>query len=304
MNAPFAVLVNKPGALKKLLTEQLRPVLERRAVRFAVVGTLLILASLLSLIPDPWGVHVIDASWMFMIAVSVASIAAGLRDGLVVALIASLLDALYLSTSSHGLDMTIFASVAAAGFALYGIIAILLGAFAEAHHSVQSHLRELATIDPLTKVANLARFKHELEFLEASDSGFTVMVVDVDDLKFLNDHYGHPVGSAAIQKVANVLRRVMRATDCVARYGGDEFVVILKEADRTGAQIAVNRVRVMLEEEIIPAAPEVKLSVSVGMAVHGEDGDDADALLAAADQEMYLDKRMRKEKRTPTESVA
>jgi diguanylate cyclase (GGDEF)-like protein len=294
MAARPLALVNKPGALKRLLTEQLRPILERRSIRYAVVGSLLIMASLLSLIPDPWGVHVIDAGWMFMVAVSVSAIAAGLRDGLMVAITASLLDALYMSTSSHGLDMTIFASVSASRFALYGITAILLGAFAEAHHSVQSHLRELASIDPLTKVANLARFKHEIAFLEATDSHFTVIVVDVDNLKFINDKYGHPVGSLAIQKVANALRRVVRASDCVARYGGDEFVVILKEADRAGAQIAVNRLRVMLQEETLPSAPEMQLSVSVGTAVHGEDGDNADELLEAADQEMYLDKRTRK----------
>lgn len=293
-NPSLAGPARTSGAVNRLLTEQLRPVLERRTVRYAVAGTLLIVASLLSLIPDPWGFHVMDASWMFMVAVAISSIAGGLKEGVVIALVASSLEALYASTTADGIDMTLIMSNASASFALYGITALVLGAFAEAHHSVQSHLRELASIDPLTKVANLARFKHELTFLEAAGSRFTVLVVDVDNLKFINDKFGHPVGSAAIQSVANVLRRVVRASDCVARYGGDEFVLILKEADRAGAQIAVNRIREMLRAETLRGAPGFQLSVSVGTAVHGEDGEDADELLAAADQEMYADKRGRK----------
>jgi diguanylate cyclase (GGDEF)-like protein len=179
-------------------------------------------------------------------------------------------------------------------FALLGIVAAVLGAFAEAHYSVQSSLLQLATTDPLTKVSNIERFYHELSILQATGSRYVVMILDLDELKSLNDRHGHQAGSTAIQAVANVLRSVVRGTDTIARYGGDEFVVILRGADRVGAQIVTNRVRTMLAEEKLAQAPDAVLTVSIGVAVAGEDGTTSDDLLSVADQAMYEDKRSRK----------
>jgi diguanylate cyclase (GGDEF)-like protein len=80
----------------------------------------------------------------------------------------------------------------------------------------------------------------------------------------------------------------------VARFGGDEFVVILTDADRAGAQIVVNRMREMLAEEAVPGTPEVTIDVSVGVALYGEDGTTSEELLGAADRAMYADKRAHK----------
>lgn len=291
MSTPAAPLMEVSGprrALRNLLTEQLRVLLEHRSIRLIAVGTMLVVASLFALVEVPIGV---DTGWLFILPVAVTAIAAGLREGLLVAFISSVLFTLYSSVSHDTIDPNVLASVLAARFALYGITAAVLGAFAEAHYSVQSHLRQLATIDPLTKVSNVARFYHEASLLEAAEERYAVLLVDLDGLKKLNDEHGHQVGSAAIQTVANVLKRVVRASDCVARYGGDEFVVILKEADRVGAQIVINRLRIMLIEDAIPGGPDVELSVSIGVAIAGEDGQTAEELLKAADEAMYADKR-------------
>lgn len=282
-------------ALGTLVTEQLRVLLERRAVRFAVVGTLIALASLYSLLPEPVGASQgIPRSWVFIIPVAVAAAASGLKEGLFTALIAAAFTALSAIDKASDFNQVFLLEAFATPFALYGIIAAVLGAFAEAHYSVQDHLRLLATLDPLTKVSNVERFHHEVRLLDAAGVSYAVLITDLDNLKALNDKYGHQTGSAAIQTMANVLRRVVRTSDLVARYGGDEFVVVLREADRVGAQIVMNRVTSMLEEERLPTAPDVRISVSMGVALSGEDGNTPEELVKAADEAMYEHKRARK----------
>lgn len=294
MPAPLTTSIDPAPArrvLSSFITEQVRVLLEERSLRLGVVGCLLVLASLFTLVPTPMGV---DAGWMFIVPVAIASTAAGLKEGLFTAFIASMLVALYTTAASGDYEPAVIASVVLARFALYGLTSAFLGAFAEAHYSVQSGLRQLATTDPLTKLPNVARFYEEMGLLEEHPSDFAVMVVDMDDLKTLNDRYGHQTGSLAIQSVANCLRQVVRGSDCVARFGGDEFVVVLKHADRAGAQIVINRLHEMLAAQELPSAPGVVLGVSVGVALAGEDGTTSEELLAAADAAMYAEKRTHK----------
>lgn len=276
---------------RHLVTDQLRTLLEHRSTRFAVVGALLVAASLSTLIPTPEGV---DLAWMFLVPVAISAIGGGLREGSLVAVIAALIAGLYATAAIGKIDATVIANVTTGRLVLYGITAGVLGSFADAHQAVQAHLRQLASLDPLTRVSNVVRFYEELGLMESSDIGFAVALVDLDDLKVVNDRHGHQTGSAAIQVVANALRRVIRTSDCVARFGGDEFVLILKDADRGGAQVVVNRLRQLLAAEGLPGAQEEALSVSVGIAIFGEDGTTSEELLEAADNAMYADKRARK----------
>jgi diguanylate cyclase (GGDEF)-like protein len=266
--------------------------LEQRAVRIGVIGICLAGASAFTYLPssDPG-----TAEWLFIVPVAVAAIAAGLREGLITAFVAAVMAGIFAVDQIETIDVsTILLAVFSARVALFGIIAVVLGAFAEAHYSVQDHLRQLALLDPLTKVSNVERFHHEIRMLDAAAIPYAVMITDLDNLKGLNDRFGHQAGSAAIQSTANVLRRVVRTTDLVARFGGDEFVVILREADRVGAQIVMNRVRKMLAEEVLPTAPGEILKVSMGVAIAGEDGSSPDELIRNADDAMYLEKRSRK----------
>jgi diguanylate cyclase (GGDEF)-like protein len=294
MNSPAVTAVEGASArraFKTLITEQVRPLLEQRVLRLSVIGALLVVASAFSLVPAP---SEVDSGWLFIVPVAIAAIAAGLKEGLWVALISSALFSFFAVISDGTIDESLVLPIFMARFALYGVTAAVLGSFAEAHYSVQSSLRALASTDPLTKVSNVTLFYEELGLLESRGSEFAVLVVDVDDLKGLNDRYGHQAGSAAIQSVARTLRRVVRGSDCVARFGGDEFVVILTDADRAGAQIVVNRMREMLAAETVPGTPGVTIKVSVGVALYGEDGTTSEELLGAADRAMYVDKRAHK----------
>ncbi|MGH2820203.1 MAG: GGDEF domain-containing protein [Actinomycetota bacterium] len=286
---PTIDLADPRPDVRAFLTEQLRLVLEQRSVRFSVVALMLATASGLALVPTPLGV---DTGWMFIVPVAISAIAGGLAEGVVIAFLSSVLCAV--AAGVTGADPAVLTTILVARFALYGITSLGLGAFAEAHQSVASNLRALATRDPLTNVANVASFYEELGLLKTQTSSFAVLLVDVDDLKTLNDRYGHAVGSAAIRLVANTLRSVVRGSDHVARYGGDEFVVLLRQADRAGAQIVANRTREMLAVESLPGAPGVGVDVSIGVALYGKDGTTSDALLEAADAAMYADKRAHK----------
>ena len=284
------------SALGTLITQQVRVLLERRTIRIAVVGLLLAAASGYGYLPTTEDTS--SGQWLFIIPVALASIAAGLREGLITAVVASIMAGLFAAdATAHWTFDTVVSLIVAERVALFGITAAVLGTFAEAHYSVQDHLRQLALLDPLTKVSNVERFHHEIRMLDAAAIPYAVLVTDLDNLKAVNDAYGHQAGSAAIQTMANVLRRVVRTTDLVARYGGDEFVVILREADRVGAQIVMNRVRKILSEEKLAVAPEAQLNVSMGVALSGEDGASPEELLRSADEAMYSDKRARKNSR-------
>lgn len=296
---PVATPSGTRRAFRSLLTERLRVILEERPVRIGVISAMLVLASLVNLMPGPGGV---DSAWLFIVPVSISAIAGGLSEGLLVAFGASLLCSVYAGAETPGFSSSVALGAFSARFALYGITSMVVGAFAEAHYSVQSRLRELATLDPLTKVFNVAGFYKEMGILENSPTDFAVMLLDLDNLKRINDTHGHQTGTEAIQLVANVLRRVVRTSDCLARYGGDEFVIILREANMAGSQIVANRIREMLTDEHPATAPGLQLSVSIGVSLYGEDGKSAEELLEAADMRMYRDKQTRKLARKRTES--
>lgn len=276
---------------RRVVTGQLRLVLEEGTIRVATVSVLLVCSSLMTLVPVPAG---IDQGWMFIVPVAVSAIGSGLREGLLVALGASLLCALYAIAPTGGADPALFAGVLSARFALLGLLAAVLGAFAEANRSVHADLRQLALMDPLTNVSNVTSFYVYVTELVRRKSPFALVMVDLDDLKVINDRFGHRCGSTAIRSVADALSASVRGNDCVARLGGDEFVVALQAADEHGARVVVERVRELLEELDLPDAPGAKVSVSAGISVQSDGVRTVEELLEAADAAMYRDKRARK----------
>jgi diguanylate cyclase (GGDEF)-like protein len=148
-------------------------------------------------------------------------------------------------------------------------------------------VRSMAVSDPLTGLANYRRLlsvlEAELDRSRRTQRAFSVVLLDMDGLKAINDHFGHLTGSRALVRLGKILRSHSRAIDTAARYGGDEFALVLPEAGRDIAARVVGRVRERLAAEAEPPA----LSVSAGVAAFPEDGDTPEKLLAAADRALY-----------------
>jgi diguanylate cyclase (GGDEF)-like protein len=159
-----------------------------------------------------------------------------------------------------------------------------------------ARLERLAVTDGLTGVFNHRRFQEAMqsELLRADRHRrpVSVLMVDVDFFKKVNDALGHPAGDELLRRLAQVLGADLRQTDLIARYGGEEFAVILPETTKTEAMQVAERMRVAVEERINEGSPwPTRVTVSIGVATYPEDGKDGEQVLVAADQAMYVAKR-------------
>jgi len=154
----------------------------------------------------------------------------------------------------------------------------------------EEHARLLAVRDPLTGLANyrllVERVGEEIRRYGRTGKPFAVLLLDLDELKKINDQHGHVVGSLAICRVAEVLHLSCRETDTAARYGGDEFALVLTESTAESATVVAQRVAERLSQD----AEEPHISVSIGVAEFPRDGTTIEQLLSAADQALYFDK--------------
>jgi diguanylate cyclase (GGDEF)-like protein len=154
-------------------------------------------------------------------------------------------------------------------------------------------VRQLATSDSLTGLANYRRLldvlESETERTNRNGRPFAVLLLDVDGLKKINDTYGHLVGTRALCRVADILRIHCRAIDTAARYGGDEFALVLPETQETDARRVAHRIR-----EVMAADPEKPpISASIGFSIYRGDGERIEKLLSQADEKLYLEKSRR-----------
>jgi two-component system, cell cycle response regulator len=164
-------------------------------------------------------------------------------------------------------------------------------------HRHRSRLAELARTDPLTGLANyralMERASEELSRARRYAHPLSAVMIDVDNLKEVNDRHGHDAGNRALLNLTRILRVTLRQTDFAARYGGDEFVVLLPHHTPAEAAVVVERIRRILagaqlttsSGEIIP----ITLTVSAGIAGHdpSEPRHDCEALLKLADAALY-----------------
>jgi diguanylate cyclase (GGDEF)-like protein len=157
----------------------------------------------------------------------------------------------------------------------------------------------MALQDHLTGLANRVVFERELERACArarrTGTWVTLLFVDLDGFKEVNDSLGHAAGDELLRQVARRLQARLRETDIVARFGGDEFTVIAADhAGPEGFQRVVDRIERLFEEPFTVADRPVMLGASIGVALHPRDALDAEQLLAQADGAMYLAKRARR----------
>jgi diguanylate cyclase (GGDEF)-like protein len=156
----------------------------------------------------------------------------------------------------------------------------------------------LATTDELTQLPNRRMFGEQLELALArarrGDLAVVVLCFDLDRFKDVNDTLGHAYGDRALVEVAARLRAAARATDVVARVGGDEFLIMLADLDvREAPELAdmvIHRIRTLLSDPFPVDAVEIRVDASIGLATYPTDSRHADGLLAAADAAMYAGK--------------
>ena len=156
-------------------------------------------------------------------------------------------------------------------------------------------LQHLATHDPLTGLPNryllIDRLTQTLAHAERSRSIFAVCFLDVDDFKSINDAHGHEFGDLVLRSLGETLVSTVRASDTVARIGGDEFVIILETlGGRQDAKLVADKILRSVAEPFTLERHEVKMTVSIGISFHPDNAGDAEVLLRSSDYAMYLAK--------------
>ena len=178
--------------------------------------------------------------------------------------------------------------------AFMGVMAVMTMAFSSVfaeRQRAEEQARHLAVSDPLTGLANYRKLIDVLD-AEIKRSGrtgrsFALLLLDLDGLKKINDTCGHLTGSRALCRLADVLRIYCRDMDTAARHGGDEFALVLPEAEAKAARQVASRIF----ERLVSDGEHPPLSVSTGAAVYPEDGETIETLMRAADRALYKRKR-------------
>jgi diguanylate cyclase (GGDEF)-like protein/PAS domain S-box-containing protein len=153
-------------------------------------------------------------------------------------------------------------------------------------------LQHLAYYDHLTNIPNryllLDRLKHLIAQSKRSNRTFALFFVDLDKFKRINDTKGHAFGDQVLVEVANILKRNIRSSDTVARFGGDEFVLLLEDIqNKKDASKMLETISSDVNKECIIQGEKFTLSCSIGVALYPFDGDTMERLIASADKAMY-----------------
>ncbi|HEV2721794.1 MAG TPA: GGDEF domain-containing protein, partial [Thermoanaerobaculia bacterium] len=177
-------------------------------------------------------------------------------------------------------------------------VAMLLG-----HLNAREQIQNLADTDDLTGIWNKRYFRRqlpqEIERARVYSLPLSLLMFDVDDFKEINDALGHTIGDVVLSELCGAVREILRPPDLFARFGGDEFAVILPHTDLTGARAVAERILSKVRELTIPTDEEgsVQCSISLGL-TDFETGDGAADLVRRADERLYESKRSGKNRYT------
>ncbi|MEJ2621094.1 MAG: GGDEF domain-containing protein [Candidatus Thiodiazotropha sp.] len=152
---------------------------------------------------------------------------------------------------------------------------------------------ESAFLDSLTGVKNRTAFDsnfcREIELNRRKNIELSVIVMDIDFFKRINDQYGHAVGDLVLRQVAKTAEASIRSSDALYRYGGEEFVVVLNGTDQSGAKLLAERIRKNIEALRIDALKDLQVTLSLGVSMMN-DGDTTESLFKRADEALYTAK--------------
>ena len=259
---------------------------------------LVMLAFLTAVLISSGGVHSPLVN-LYLLPVVTAALALGKRAAALVAAAVCLCYPLIgvLTDGPDGLNAQ-FGIAAVGVLAPFVLVAFSTTLLVENINTAKSRIRALSERDELTSLYNMRAFARlaEAEHDGASrgDRNYSILMVDIEHLKAVNDTYGHEAGSRAVTLVAEALLRLTRSSDVVARYGGDEFIVLLSGADKEVADEVAQRVRnVVFSTTLEVDVKMVRIKVNVGAASYPESGNNLQAVMAAADRAMYKDKDLR-----------
>ncbi|MFI5225355.1 MAG: GGDEF domain-containing protein [Candidatus Limnocylindrales bacterium] len=214
---------------------------------------------------------------------------------LTVAAIVGYLTAVGIRPEDQPLDPAAIAAIGINVSALIFLAYVAMVVAREQRRSRDAAIRQ-SSIDSLTGLFNRSYFftalEREIQRTARSDRGFCLLMLDLDGLKAINDHYGHYHGDRTLRLVGETIQAGVRRIDTAARYGGDEFVAVLPETDPTGAFVVAEKIRRTVSDQVIEGPGfAFRASLSIGVVVYPGDGETVDELMIAADRAMYTSKR-------------
>src|SRR5579859_5389495 len=207
----------------------------------------------------------------------------------------------WLGSTTPGFDVLslAYASRAVGQLAPFLLVAYLTTTLSADITEARERIENLAQTDTLTGLYNVRMFnemwQREHEACEHNGGTYALLMIDMDKLKEINDVFGHEAGNSALLLVAECVQRSIRQTDHAARFGGDEFAVLLPGASAEVAEAVVKRVRHNVYKTTLDVRSRmIRCSVSIGVVNYPRDGRDMRDLLSTADRAMYRDKELRR----------
>lgn len=167
-----------------------------------------------------------------------------------------------------------------------------------------SKLEKESITDPLMNIYNRRyldlRLEQELSRSKRNESNLSIILIDLDHFKNINDTYGHQVGDLVLRKFADILRSIKRTSDVLIRYGGEEILIIAPDSDLEDAVILCERISETLKHQKIQPhltkTLDIKISASIGISQYSSDQDDMDSLIKRADLALYKAKSSGRDK--------
>ncbi len=161
---------------------------------------------------------------------------------------------------------------------------------------LHQRIRDMAHTDGLTGLLNhrafMGKIEEEFKRLDRENQDFSLLILDIDFFKKVNDEHGHPIGDVALKSVARIIREMARSIDFVARYGGEEFAVGMVGANSNGAKKTAERIRKTVENTAVTAgSTPLQCTLSIGVASYYRGCENKETLIAQADQALYHAKR-------------